>query len=79
MANTLLKNADVVLTMDDARPRMTGVDIHIVDGVIAAIGPDLSAPDADLLLQMSMAYEDIGDLETSASCRRASLEQKGRD
>ena len=38
----------------------------------------LSAPDADLLLQMSMAYEDMGDLETSASYRRASLEQKGQ-
>lgn len=38
----------------------------------------LSAPDADLLLQMSMAYEDIGDLESSASYRRASLEQKGQ-
>ena len=41
MADLILRGAEVVLTMSDNRDRLTGVDIHIKDGVIAAIGPDL--------------------------------------
>ena len=47
MVDTVLRGAEVVLTMDDARSRLTGVDVHIADGVIAAIGPDLQAAGAE--------------------------------
>ena len=46
MADTVLRAADVVLTMDDARSRLRGVDIHIKDGVIAAIGNQLDVAGA---------------------------------
>tara|TARA_R110002167_G_scaffold366284_2_gene594409 strand:- start:141592 stop:142932 length:1341 start_codon:yes stop_codon:yes gene_type:complete len=46
MADTVLRAADVVLTMDDARSRLRGVDIHIKDGVIAAIGDQLDVAGA---------------------------------
>ena len=49
MADTILCGADVVLTMDDARSRLAGVDIHISGGVIAAIGPNLSVAGAKVL------------------------------
>ena len=42
MANTLIQNADFVLTMDDARAEMAGADILLRDGVIAAIGTGLA-------------------------------------
>ncbi len=42
MTETLLRGADVVLTMDDADNRLTDHDILIRDGVIAEIGPDLT-------------------------------------
>ncbi len=38
----LIKNADVVLTMDDARSRLAGVDLRLKDGVIAEIGQGLT-------------------------------------
>jgi cytosine/adenosine deaminase-related metal-dependent hydrolase len=38
---TLLRNADAVLTMDDARRELSGADIVMRDGVIAAIGTAL--------------------------------------
>lgn len=41
MAETLLKGADVVLTMDDAQSEVAGCDVLIRDGVVAAVGPDL--------------------------------------
>jgi histidinol phosphatase-like enzyme (inositol monophosphatase family) len=50
MSDLLIKGADVVLTMDDARTEPTGVDIHIADGVIQAIGPGLTAPGAEVIL-----------------------------
>tara|TARA_R110002051_G_scaffold104963_1_gene177840 strand:- start:57771 stop:59111 length:1341 start_codon:yes stop_codon:yes gene_type:complete len=46
MADTVLRDADVVLTMDDARSRLRGVDIHIKDGLIAAIGDQLEVAGA---------------------------------
>jgi cytosine/adenosine deaminase-related metal-dependent hydrolase len=46
MADVVLRGADVVLTMDDTRSRLKGVDIHISGGVIAAIGAGLDVPDA---------------------------------
>ena len=45
MTDTLLRRADTILTMDDARRELSGEDILITDGVIAAIGPALSAPE----------------------------------
>ena len=41
MAETLIRNADVVLTMDDARRELRGTDILIRDGVIKAVGQGL--------------------------------------
>jgi cytosine/adenosine deaminase-related metal-dependent hydrolase len=46
MAETLIRNADVVVTMDDARREWRGADILIRDGVIAAVGPDLATTGA---------------------------------
>ncbi|MDP2580921.1 8-oxoguanine deaminase [Shimia thalassica] len=42
MAEILIKNASHVLTMDDARREMAGVDIRVKDGVIAEIGHGLA-------------------------------------
>ncbi|WP_106744855.1 8-oxoguanine deaminase [Yoonia maritima] len=41
MTETLIKNADIVLTMDDARSELKGADVLIRDGVIAEIGQGL--------------------------------------
>ena len=43
MTEVLIKNADVMLTMDDARRELHGADILVKDGVIAEIGHDLQA------------------------------------
>lgn len=47
----LIRHADHVLTMDDARRALRGADILIRGGVIAAIGPGLAAhhPEAEVL------------------------------
>ncbi|MBU2943036.1 8-oxoguanine deaminase [Shimia thalassica] len=42
MAEILIQNASHVLTMDDARREMAGVDIRIKDGVITEIGHGLA-------------------------------------
>ncbi|MGJ8618234.1 MAG: 8-oxoguanine deaminase [Sulfitobacter sp.] len=42
MTEILIKNADSILTMDDARRELRGADILMRDGVIAAIGADLT-------------------------------------
>jgi len=47
MVDRVLRGAEVVLTMDDERSRLTGVDVHIAGGVIAAIGPDLQVAGAE--------------------------------
>lgn len=47
--NTLIKNADALLTMDAQHQELTGADILICDGVIAEIGPDIAAPEAELV------------------------------
>ena len=41
MAETLIRNADVLLTMNDARDERRGADILIRDGIVAAIGTGL--------------------------------------
>jgi len=46
MAETLIKKADIVLTMDDARRELKGADILVRDGVIAAVGQGLETQGA---------------------------------
>lgn len=53
MTTTLLRGADTVLTMDDARRELTGCDILLRDGVIAQIGQGLSAPEGATVLDVS--------------------------
>jgi len=49
MTDILIRNAFAILTMDDSRRELAGEDILIRDGVIAAIGPDLPAPRAEVI------------------------------
>ncbi len=49
MTDTLIKQAQIVLTMDDACAELSDCDILISGGVIAAIGPNLIADDATVL------------------------------
>ena len=44
MTVTLLRGADMILTMDDMRRELSGHDILMRDGVIAAIGTGLAVP-----------------------------------
>jgi len=48
MAETLIKGADCIVTMDDQRRELHGADLLLRDGVIAAIGPDLPHGDAEM-------------------------------
>ncbi len=48
MPDLLIRKASVILTMDDARSELADADILISDGVIAAIGADLPAENADV-------------------------------
>lgn len=43
MAETLIKNADHILTMDDARAELRGADIWLKDGKIEEVGRGLTA------------------------------------
>ncbi|MDC1291549.1 amidohydrolase family protein, partial [Planktomarina temperata] len=43
MADTLIQNADLVLTMDDMRRAVPSGDVLMRDGRIVAVGPDLPA------------------------------------
>ena len=45
MTETLIRNADQILSMDDNRRELADSDILIRDGVIAAIGPNLESRD----------------------------------
>ncbi len=45
----LIKSADTVLTMDDARRELTQCDLRITDGVISEIGPDLTSQGEHIL------------------------------
>ena len=49
MADVILRGADVILTMDDALSRLRGVDIHLSNGVIVAIGPNLACIGAKIV------------------------------
>lgn len=50
MTDFLIRKADQIITMDDDRRRLQGADILIRDGVIAAVGPNLAAPEAEVVL-----------------------------
>ena len=45
----LIRKADHILTMDDARSELSGADILLRDGVIKAIGPGLEYPGAEVI------------------------------
>ena len=44
MSDILIKNADYILTMDNARRELRGADIHIHDGEIIAVETDYMPP-----------------------------------
>ena len=46
---TLIRNADVVVTMDGARRELAGASVLVEDGAIAALGPGLTAPGAEVI------------------------------
>lgn len=48
MARTLIKDAAVIVTMDDQRRELLGADLLLQDGVIAGIGHDLAPGDASV-------------------------------
>jgi len=50
MPDVLIKGADSVLTMDDARRELVGADVLIRGGVIAQVGVGLHAPEAEVVL-----------------------------
>ena len=52
MAETLIKGADCIITMDDQRRELHGADLLLRDGVIAAIGPDLPHGEAEIFHAM---------------------------
>ena len=49
MSEILIKNADAVVTMNAARAELSGADVLIRGGVIAAVGTGLTAPGAHLV------------------------------
>ena len=49
MPDILIKGAIAVLTMDDARRELAGADVLVRDGVIAQVGVDLDAPEAEVI------------------------------
>ncbi|WP_368187029.1 8-oxoguanine deaminase [Aestuariibius sp. HNIBRBA575] len=49
MTDWLIQGAQTILTMDDTRRELTDADIHVSGGVIKAIGPNLHAPDAEII------------------------------
>jgi len=49
MANILIKGADTLVTMDDARREIAGGDIRISGGVIAEVGQNLPANGAEVV------------------------------
>ncbi|MCX7564792.1 8-oxoguanine deaminase [Sulfitobacter sp. F26169L] len=51
MTVTLIKRATTIVTMDDARRELQNHDILIRGGTIAAIGPDLVAPEGAQIVQ----------------------------
>lgn len=49
MPDLLIRNADVVVTMNAAREELSGADVLVRDGVVAAVGAGLAAPGAEVI------------------------------
>ena len=49
MKDLLIRNADVVVTMNATRDELSGADVHIRDGLIFAVGTGLVAPGAEVI------------------------------
>jgi cytosine/adenosine deaminase-related metal-dependent hydrolase len=49
MQDILIRNADVVVTMDPSRRELRNCDVHLGGGVIRAVGPDLTVPGAEVV------------------------------
>lgn len=49
MTATLIRKAEVIVTMDGARRELKGADLRIEDGVITALGPNLSTNGARVI------------------------------
>ncbi|MFN3144018.1 MAG: 8-oxoguanine deaminase [Paracoccaceae bacterium] len=49
MTGWLIRGADHVLTMDDARRELSGADVHLDGGVIGSVGTGLPAGDAEIV------------------------------
>ena len=45
MAETLIRGADFLITMDDTRQELAGADLLLRDGVIAEVGQGLLTSD----------------------------------
>jgi cytosine/adenosine deaminase-related metal-dependent hydrolase len=50
MADILIREAQTILTMDDDRRELTGADILVRGGVIAAVGQGIAAPGAQVIV-----------------------------
>jgi cytosine/adenosine deaminase-related metal-dependent hydrolase len=50
MPDILIRNADVIVTMDAGRQELGGADLLIRDGVIAELGQALDAPGAEVVM-----------------------------
>jgi cytosine/adenosine deaminase-related metal-dependent hydrolase len=49
MSEILIRNADVVVTMNATRDELAGADVLVSGGVIAAVGPGILAPGARMI------------------------------
>jgi len=49
MTATLIRNADVIVTMDGARRELHGASVLVENGAITALGQGLTAPDAEIV------------------------------
>jgi cytosine/adenosine deaminase-related metal-dependent hydrolase len=49
MPDLLIRNADVVVTMNARRDELSGADVLVRDGAIADVGPGLVAPGAEVI------------------------------
>lgn len=49
MADTLIRNADVIVTMDGTRRELAGADLLVRGGQVAALGQGLVAPGAEVI------------------------------
>ncbi len=49
MSDVLIRNADTVITMDDARRELAGADIRLRGGVVVEIGQKLAADGAEII------------------------------